>query len=207
VAHVILTNPEAPALPYRSIAAEAGVALGTVAIAMTELRRQNYLAPTGHRGCRLERREELQELFVQGYALKLRPACLLGRYRHRESDVETLVDRLGDCLHRHQAPYALTGAAAERFLTGHLRAGDVVLFVEHNRGQQALADEPFLPDAHGNITLLELVGTAIIDRTRCDRHPVATPLLVYAELLADGRPRELEAAELIWNRYLKESPS
>jgi len=35
-----------------------------------------------------------------------------------------------------------------------------------------------------------------------DPLPVANPLLVYAELLATGDPRELEAAEMIKEKYL-----
>jgi hypothetical protein len=34
------------------------------------------------------------------------------------------------------------------------------------------------------------------------RLPLATPHLVYAELLQDGRPRELETARMIYDRFL-----
>lgn len=207
VIHWFLRNPKAVEDPYRRIAEDAGVALGTVAVVFRELAAAGYLVRAARDRVRLERWNDLLELFVRGYALKLRPACLLRRYRHREQDVEKLHNNLFTVLDAQQPRirHALTGGHADRYLTGHLRADTLTLFVEQ-KALPILATQPMMPDpAAGNLTLLELFAETIIDAGRPNAPPIATPLLVYAELLHDGRPRELETAQMIRERYLAEA--
>ena len=205
VIHHLLTRKEAVNEPYRKVALDAGVALGTVATVMRELKAAGYLAATAEDRFALEKTAELLELFVRGYALKLRPACLLGRYRHAEKDPWKLCETLTPTLETRNLPYALTGAWAAHEWTGHLRAETLALYVDGN-ALGAWKGQPMLPDpTGGNVTLFRYFGPTVKDPDPEENkgHPLATKLLVYAELLHDGRPRELETAKMLYDRFLR----
>jgi hypothetical protein len=187
---------------YRRLAQEAGVALGTVGVVMRELKVAGYLKKAGPDEWGLQHRPALVDLFVRGYALKLRPACLIGRYRHQDQDVGRLRDTLLGRLARQKARYALTGGTAAEILTGYLWPDLVTLFVEE-AGLVALKEERMLPDAvHGQVILLKRFWPTAAAPEEADDRNLATPLLVYAELLQDGRPRELETARVLHDHMM-----
>lgn len=203
VLHLLLTQPDAIHRPYRRLAQEADVALGTVGIVMRELRLAGYLRKTGPEDWILDQRQALVDLFVRGYALKLRPACLLGTFRHAEKDTRKLYDNIVTTLDAVNMPHALTGTIAAEEWTGHLRGDGVTLHVPKN-ALPLLRGKKMLPDpAGGNLTLLDFFGPTVHDPTTAKERRFATPLLVYAELLHDGRPREVEAARMIFDRYVR----
>ena len=70
--------PESSIRPYRDLAGENGVALGTVGWVKRDLLEQGYLEPTAKDRVRLIRRKELFDRWVQGYASRLRPKCFTG---------------------------------------------------------------------------------------------------------------------------------
>lgn len=203
VLHQLLTRPDANRQAYRTVATQCGVALGTVAVVMRELRQEGYLAKTGKTEWRLDRRDDLIETFVRGYALKLRPACLLGTFRHAEKDMRKLYDSLATTLDAGNISHAVTGAFAAEDWTGHLRGDTVTLHVPRS-ALPMLRQERMLPDpTAGNLTLLDFFGPTVHDPATEKERRFATPLLVYAELLHDGRPREVETARMIFDRYVK----
>ncbi len=205
VIHLLLTREAAVNQPYRKVATDAGVALGTVAVVMRELENAGYRVATAPDRWALEKTADLIELFVRGYALKLRPACLLGRYRHAEKDPWKLCEALTLPLETRRIPYAMTGAWAAHEWTGHLRAETLTLHV----GGEAIAlwnGQPMLPDPQGgNVVLLKYFAPTVVDPEleKTKDRPLATQLLTYAELLHDGRPRELETARMIYDRFLR----
>ena len=202
VIHLLLTREDAINGPFRRLAAEAGVALGTVAVVMRQLLAAGYLHPAGRRLRRLDRTRDLFELFVRGYELKLRPECVIGRYRHAEANLDRLLDRLREKLHGFN--WALTGAAAAKELTRHLEPQTIALYVDE-RAQGALRMERMIPDVHqGNVTLLRWFAPTVKDGTPAPGLPTATVPLVYAELLCDGRAREIETAGILLERYWKD---
>lgn len=200
VLHYLLTDPAAAEEPYRRIAGRAGAALGTVAAIFRELARAGHLVRTGHKIRRLENREALVDLFVRGYALKLRPACRPERFRHREHDAERLAERLRKRLGPRRPGWAFTGGIAAQQLTRYLRPDIVALFVDA-AARERLRGEPMLPAPEdGNVLLLEYFAPAALGEPKRN---LATPLLVYAELVHDGRAREIETARMIYDRHLQ----
>jgi hypothetical protein len=204
--HELLTRPGEELPPYRDLAVRAGVALGTVAVVIRELERLGHIVKTGPEKRRIARRTDLIELFVRGYALKLRPACVIGRFRNQNTNAEGLAGGLDLAL--FGVPHALTGGVAAGFYTNHLVADTVELFLQRNAVDGLIAKEKMLRDDQGgNVLLLDYFGPTLQDETATHRLGLnlATPLLVYAELLQDGRPREVETAEMILNTYLMPS--
>jgi hypothetical protein len=196
--HQLLAHPDSIGMPYRELARLSGIALGSVAVVMAELGRAGFLNETGKRKRALTFRARLLEHFVRGYALKLRPACLLGSFRHRVRDPQDVLKRFRRLLGAQALPVLPTGALAARDLTRHLSPENLSVFIPP-AGLPFLLGEPMLPDPdHGNVVLLDRFSPGVKDVVRDH----ATPLLVYAELLAAGGERERETAGLIFREHL-----
>ena len=203
VVHYLLTHPEAAGAPLRAIAQGAGVALGTAHAVRVELRRAQWLLPAAGGKAKFGNLKGLIELFVRGYALKLRPACVIGRYRHRNNAPQDILQRFAQRLAGLEGHWAVTGGMAAREMTHYLEPDAVTLFVDE-QARTALEEEHLLrDDVGGNVTLLRLLDPAFVAERHQGPWPLVTPLLVYAELLQDGGQREIETAEMIYERFIE----
>ena len=204
--HHLLTDHEALQQPLRTLAEGANVALGTAYTVMRELERAQWVLPTANKGRKLGDRDGLIDLFVRGYALKLRPAYWIGRYRHRQQIPETILDGFKDRLSDH-GKWAVTGAMAARELTHYLEPDTVTVFVDEE-ARTILEKEPLLRDQRqGNVVLLGLPAPDFLAQLPPVRWPLVTPLLTYAELLQEGGPRETETAGMVYERFIKAEAS
>lgn len=200
ICHALLTRPELLKRPLRDIAEEAHVALGTAQIVIKELIAARLLVPGKHNERRLGDAKALIDAFVRGYAIKLRPACLIGRFRHKKNRPDEVLEAFRARLAGTNARWGLTGGLAARELTKHLEPNTVTAFVDE-RAEEALRAELF-QDKNGPVTLLRVFAPTALAETRPGRDPMTTPLLTYAELLNEGGPRELETAEMVLERYI-----
>lgn len=203
VVHYLLTHPHAVGDPLRAIAKGAGVALGTAHAVRAELRRAQWLLPAAGEKARFGDIKGLIELFVRGYALKLRPACVIGRFQHKRKAPQEILEGMAQRLAGTAGKWAVTGGMAARELTRYLQPDTVTLFVDE-QARWALGGEPMLRnDSGGNVTLLRLPDpTFVADKTQ-GLWPLATPFLIYAELLQDGAQRELETAQMIYEGFIE----
>lgn len=203
VIHYLLTHPDAVDAPLRAIGEGAGVALGTMHAVIKELEREQWLLPAKKEGRRFGNVKGLIELFVRGYALKLRPACLLGRYRHKTRIPREILGGFNERLADLKGHWAVTGGMAARELTRHLEPDTVTIFLD-DQARAKLEQEPMLRDeASGNVTLIRLFGAAAVAGKQKGLWPLATPLLIYAELLETGGAREVETARMIYERFIE----
>ncbi|MBI4594200.1 MAG: hypothetical protein HY728_08285 [Candidatus Rokubacteria bacterium] len=200
VLFVLLVEPAAAEMPYRELAVHSGVALGSIAVIMNELKGKGYL--TRHRDeARLVRRRELLERWVSGYSEQLRPKLLVGVFVAPEKDAGANWQHLREVLRQRQIDSAVTGGLAADELTHHYRGEDLTAFVSvWPKG--VLQQLRWLPSPTGPITLLRQFCPAV-RWSMGGEQPVAHPLLVYAELLHSGRERERETARMIYERYLE----
>jgi hypothetical protein len=189
VLFALLCAPERAALPYRDIAKLAGVAHGTVGWVMAELPRLGFLATVPQHGRRLVNVETLLAQWTEAYARTLRPKMVLGRFR-----AETLEWATADNALRYDL--ALGGEPAAAQLTQNLRPGTAT-FYGHQIKVRLVLEQRLRPDAEGNVEVLRRFWTFT------DGEPGLVPtLLVYADLLAIGDARCLEAATLIYGTIL-----
>ncbi|MBI3547632.1 MAG: hypothetical protein HY078_01130 [Elusimicrobia bacterium] len=206
ILHFLLTQPQLIDQPLRVIAEQANVALGTAHKVMHELMLARMLLPGPHGTRRFGDVKNMIDTFVRGYALKLRPHCIIGRYRHRQNHPDAVQAAIQERLRNTQALWALTGGMAAKQLTRHLEPDTVALFVDEI-AEQELKKEPMLPDNNGNVILLRLFGPNALGRPEvAGLPPLVRPLLIYAELLNDGGAREAETANLIYERIEQEAP-
>lgn len=200
VCHALLTKPHLLKQPMREIAQEANVALGTAHIVLKELAAAGWLIPGKDNQRRFADVKAVIDAFVRGYAFKLRPACLIGRFRHRKDRIDDILETIQARLADTNAQWGLTGGLAARELTKYLEPNTVTIFADEKAEERLKAE--FFPDRNGNITLLRIFAPTAMGEPARDGLPMATPLLTYAELLNEGGARELETAEMVLEKYI-----
>ena len=201
-----LVTPESVNRSYRDLARANGVALGTVGWIMRDLREQGYLEPVGKDRLQLIRKKELLERWVDGYATRLRPKILVGEFVSPTSDLEATVDAFETYALKQQIHLALTGGFGAFELLHHYRGQILSIFVEHWMPATALAALHLLPRKGGAVKVLRSFSPTVFEALDAQTgHPVAHPLLVYAELLYQGGDRELETARQLYTTFLEPS--
>lgn len=200
----LLLQPDLLNAPYRVVADQADIALGTVAKCLEDLTIRGLLV--GQRGDRkLPDRAALVALWVQAYIEALRPKLAERRLQVRVDDKAQLWDRLHKVFAEREVPWALTGADAAGLRDHYFRAEDTEIYapihiLDDREIQKALVAQPA---AHGgNLLVIEIPGQMAIRQTLGGAIPAAPDLLAYAELRYRGTGQALEAAELLLPKVL-----
>lgn len=182
VLFALLAVPGLVGQSYRAIAEQAGVAHGTVGWVMAELPRLGFLAEIGGQR-RLLQPERLLRQWVEAYARTLRPKRLLRTFQ-------------APTIHWwHELDFAqyglvLGGEAAAARITGLIQPQTVTLYGTKAASLLFMTKQPMRSAPDGNVEILSRFW---------DFEPtppeLAPPLLIYADLLATGDARCLEAAQ------------
>ncbi len=195
VIFALLCHPELVKAPYREIAQLADVALGTVGWIMTDLKNMGYLVEIDKRKRRLKGIRKLFDRWVEAYPEQLRPRLVLGRYTTPEQDwwKNTRLEKL---------PVYLGGELAGEYLTHYLTPEFKTVYVRE-KPQDLLLHFRMRKDPAGDIELLEAFWNVKCDYYNEDvAQKIAHPILVYTDLLATGDPRNIETAEMIYEKNI-----
>lgn len=205
ILYVLLTQPAENWGPYRDLAKASGVALGSIAIVMRELKAKAYLIEKGPDDWRLTKKRKLFDLWIEGYGARLRPDLLIGRYQPSEARLEQTLQSLRSELADRKISWALTGGFAADILTHHFR-GEQLCFYAQEWPVEITRRLKWLPSERGPVTVLRKFSPLVTFQLEAlESQPIAHPLLVYAELIFQGRERELETAKMVYDRYLSSS--
>jgi hypothetical protein len=196
VVFALLCRPGLEDAPYREIARQAAVALGTVTWAMLDLKEKGYLMDMGKRGRRLIRKQKLLARWVATYPDRLRAKKRLGTYTAADIDWWKRAD-----LVNFGALWGGESAAAK--LTEYLKPQVVTIYAREKPGKWMLIHK-LRKDPNGNIEVLnafwnfagEWPGPADAHRD------LVHPILIYADLLATGDARNIETAEIIYAEHI-----
>ena len=199
----VLIRPELVNAPYRVLAEQADVALGTVGACMNDLAARGILLD-GKAGRRVGDRQALIALWVQAYVEGLRPKLKEQRFQVRADGKPDIWQRLQTVMAEQPQPWALTGADAAERRTHFFRAEETEIYaplraLEDRDTQKALVAQPA---ARGNLLVIEPPGPLAMAGEPDHDLPVAPDLLAYAELRYRGTEQALEAAELLLPRVL-----
>ena len=200
IVFALLCRPELVNATVRDIAKAAGVAHGTVGWVLRDLKKMGHIVELGRRpGARgrartrrLEQRRRLLDLWVQAYPGQLRPRLNPRRFQATQPGWWRTADftRYG---------LALGGEPAAERLTQHLKPETITLYAVGGGERLVHQDHILLNDAKGDVEILDAFWNfAPPDELR----GIVPPLLVYADLLATGDDRCIEAARLVYDRYL-----
>lgn len=202
VLYTLLTQPSGELGAYRDIAKASGVALGSIAWVIRELKAKDYLTQTGPGQWKLRQKRKLLDLWVAGYSARLRPNLLMERYQPPETELRQTMQLLQDKLEAKKISWALTGGFAADILTRHFRGEQLSFFVQE-WPTELTRQLKWLPSEQGRVTVLRKFSPRVAFNLGSPRsQPVAHPLLVYAELIFQGRERELETAKILYDRHL-----
>ncbi|MBL1276128.1 MAG: hypothetical protein COB30_008560 [Ectothiorhodospiraceae bacterium] len=203
VVYAFLLYPELVNAPYREIAERAGVAVGTVGWVLNGLKAGGFIRDAGgKKGRRLSRYRKLLDRWVEAWPEKLKPKQFVGEFVVDDPYWWEGVD-----IGKYDGYWGGEIAAAK--YTNYLKPlvttiyfHDIVLprLVVDVRLKKATAwtgadantvfiYRPFWPEKYNEL-YTEL------------RKGVTHPVLVYADLIATGDPRNLEVAERIYDEHI-----
>jgi len=187
----LLNNPGMEKATYRDMAKAANVALGTVGIVITELKELGYLIDMEKKGRQLLKTEQLLERWVEAYPENLKPKLIQEKFktdaRHWWKDIRPA--NLG---------LFLGGEIAAAELTGHLKPERYTIYTDHLPGK-LIYKFKLQKDPKGN---LEVLTPFWAFEWKLAERGFVPPLLIYADLMATGEARAIEAAEIIYDNYL-----
>jgi hypothetical protein len=192
----LLCDPQLAARPYRTMAQAADVSLGSVPAILADLERQGRLAVAGRNRRCIASRPWLDD-WSAAYARTLRPKSLHGRYatKNLEGWEKWNLSDVGG---------KWGGEAAANLLTQHLTPGIVTVYATKQLGR-FIAEHRLTTvdddDPSANVELRAPFWGATLE-TYCLHAAVVSPVLVYADLLANGDARCRETADQIYEHFL-----
>ena len=191
VLFALLCLPDLVKAPYRDIADAAKVALGTVGWVMYDLKRMGYLVERGKHGRKLLNHQKLLDAWVTAYAHELRPKLFLGRYRAPKPEWWQKVDW-------HKFKVYLGGEPGAAELTQYLKPEKTILYADADINK-FLVKNRLAKDAEGDV---EIYKTFWKFDYPWNFKKMVPPLLIYADLLATAKDRNIETGKLIYEQYL-----
>lgn len=177
------------ALTVTELAQAAGVSLGSASQARQALLADGYLEPAEEGREMVRNRRELLERWVRAYGERLRPKTLLDRLHPRNPRYWQQA--------LHDETVAHGGETAVAKLLGELVPAVGTLYVA-GWPKGTVLGLGLTADPQGTVEVREMFwhdpGLLAGD--------CVPPLLIYADLLATDNPRNLEAAEQVYAKYL-----
>ena len=184
----LLCNPDLERNPMREIAELAGITHGTVHLTLRDLQNQGYLQIQNGVG-KLINKENLLEKWVTLYAQNLKPKFLIGRYEMRDELLKEVDFKKYDAL--------WGGEEAAARMTNYLRPFIYTIYIGGRKGEFILRNR-LRKNPQGDLELMEKFWK-FNDYNNLN---VTHPILVYADLLATGDPRNIEAAKIIYEKEI-----
>ncbi|WP_290053314.1 type IV toxin-antitoxin system AbiEi family antitoxin [Amycolatopsis solani] len=186
VVFVLLSWPESAAQPYRVLAEQSGVSLGTVKTVIDELTRAGYLYQ-GAEGRRIARGGELLDRWSEAYSISLHGTLALGEFSVDDlswwPDSEAEMRSLG---------IQVGGEAAAGLIDSHLRPASLTLYAEELPARLIGRHRMVRADGGGNVHIRKRFWHV----PGAESWLVPSPL-IYADLLASGDPRQREHGDRI----------
>ncbi|MDQ3750899.1 MAG: type IV toxin-antitoxin system AbiEi family antitoxin [Acidobacteriota bacterium] len=175
---------------YRTIARETGVTRTTVGRILNDLEKGGYLTKRGNQERFLTRKTELVKRWIFYYSEQFRPKLSPVKYHSTKyggrwwEDVD---------INEYKAVWG--GETGGAILTKHLKPQTATVYAD-SMLPKLQAIYGLVRDEKGEIEILKKFWTF------GELGNVAPPLVVYADLLATADERNLETAQIIYDRYL-----
>lgn len=188
----LLCQPGLEKKPYRELARAAGISLGAVDWIMRDLKSLGHLADRGSRARDLVNKKQLLKRWVTAYPEQLRPKVLMGRFSRQSDDDWWLKTSL-------PSDAFWGGEVGAKLLTRYLKPQTISIYSESPL-TKFQAQKRLRKDPKGQIELLRRFWN--FNEWDGKDLQVTPSLLVYADLIMTADDRNLETAEIIYDRYL-----
>jgi hypothetical protein len=191
VVFTLLNNPEIINEPYRNVAKAANVALGTIGWLIRDLKEMGFCIEIGKRNRKLVNVKNLFKRWIEAYPEQLRPKLIKERFEAANPNWWKEIN-----IEKYGAYWGGEVAAAN--LTGYLKPARATIYTNEPIGELVLKNR-LRKAEHGNVEILTLFWNFTHELANQD---IVPPILVYADLMATGDHRNIEAAELIYEKYI-----
>jgi hypothetical protein len=203
VTFALLCRPQLLDKDYRTIAGNAGVALGTVSSDMKDLEARGFFnLKTRPKARTLLDPERMLGEWAIHYPVTLRPKLIFGRFQAEPEDLQRA--DIGQ-----QSAYWGGESAAER-LTGHLKPAHFTIYTRRDHLAKLVAAGRMRAAANGNVEILERFwkfAADVADAEKKELPDVVPPILAYADLMTTRDSRNAEAARIIYARIIEKLPA
>lgn len=191
VVFTLLNNPEIINKPYREIAKAADVALGTIGWLIWDLKEMGFCIETGQRKRKLVNVESLFKRWVEAYPEQLRPKLVKERFEAANPNWWKDMNIKEYCAY-------WGGEVAAANLTGYLKPTKATIYTNEPIGELVLKNR-LRKAEQGNVEILTLFWNFKYELANQD---IVPPILIYTELMATGDHRNIEAAKIIYEKYI-----
>ncbi len=191
VVFTLLNNQGIINKPYRDIAKMADVALGTIGWLIRDLKEMGFCIEIGKGNRKLMNMENLFKRWVEAYPEQLRPKLIRERFETtdlnwwKEINIKTYGARWG-------------GEVAAAHLTGYLKPARATIYTNEPIGELVLKNR-LRKAEQGNVEILTSFWNFKYELANQD---IVPPILIYTELMATGDHRNIEAAKIIYEKYI-----
>lgn len=182
--YVLLTNPEASKCSLRELAANAGIALGSVSNIMKELEEADFIIKTSKER-KLKNREELLQKWVAAYNEVLKPKLFRKAYQIKNTN--DLV------MNSSNSSFQIGGELAAAEITNYLIPKDYEIYYSDELIDFAKQFK-LIPDTNGN---LKIYNKFWVDEADANNTRIVSKLLIYADLMGTNNDRNRETAQMI----------
>lgn len=188
----LLCNPRLEENPLREIAEYSGVGLTTVQKTLKGLEKQGFLAFQSNKKYKLINKGSLIKRWTVLYPEKLKPKYFVGRFKADNNNVFDIKDIIN-----MGAQWG--GETAASMLTNYIRPAFHTVYVDSNKTGEFLLRNRLRKDPAGNI---EIVNRFWNFNPDYDPSSIVHPILIYADLIAMGDQRDIETANIIYERKI-----
>ncbi|MFO7831201.1 MAG: type IV toxin-antitoxin system AbiEi family antitoxin [Desulfuromonadaceae bacterium] len=200
VLYHLVRKPELAQDTYREIAAEAGVALGSVGPVLKELQRKKILSAPDTQERQVLNHKGLHQLWESSFIHKLRPRLQIERcsptHPWRVGSIPSLIKTS-----KLEEDVILGGELAAAFYCDHIEARRATLHVERKRALKLMLQLRLTPDPEGCIDIVANFSSAIAYPQRsAEGLLLAEPYLVHAELMS-AEEQETRIAHQLAQEY------
>ncbi len=186
-----LCEPKIVNKNYRTIARAAGVALGNIGWIINDLQTQGFILHMGKRGYKLVQKQRLLDRFVEEYPTKLRRQLFLGKFRGGQGWWEKTDAQFENAL--------WGGESAAAKIGNYLKPQNITVYLKHRMLNEFLLKNRLKSDANGDIEILKIFWEPV---DLAEHNGLVHPILIYADLIATGNQRNIEAAKVIYEQYV-----
>ena len=187
----LLCNPKLERNPYREIAEIANVALGTVHTTMKLLEKHGFLINDETQGKKLTSKKELLKEWILGYPVKIKPKYFAGKYITENPEfVKTTEFKYFGAM--------LGGETAAAQITNYLRPLIHTIYIGVKIGEFVLRNR-LKKNPNGNVEIVKKFWNFADDN---EIKNIVPAILVYTDLITTVDPRNIETANIIYEREL-----
>lgn len=192
VLFALICNPKMAARPLREIGKYTGVNHATVRNVLTHLERLGNIYEHGAKERRLVNIKTLIDQWVMQYPVNLRPKLFIARYKATTAEGWHAIDMKG-----FKAYWG--GEVAADTLTDYLKPATATIYIYDDAFKFVIKNR-LVEDPQGNIELLKAFWSEELNQPA--RGAIVPALMIYADLLASGEPRNIETAKIVYEKEL-----